>query len=318
MKKLAVVIPFFQEEGGILRKAVDSAFQQELPPDVAVHIIVVDDASPVSAASELEGASTPERFELSVEKAERNGGPGAARNIGIDRAIAIGATYCAFLDSDDIWIGPHIENAVRALDNGHDVYFSDHRRLDDYGSGFLKGAPTFWGSEQVKFARGDEEREIFSISSSFIRSSLVQEYLFQTSTVAFRLDNIGNIRFDTRLRTAGEDHLFWFDLATAAANVAVSAVVEAECGFGVNVYFSSFSWESVRSANRYGYRYLMFCEMLSRNVSNKEDRATLKRSAIKMRNKYLYLVGRQSIRGIRPNWDLLRQITLRRLKNAAS
>jgi succinoglycan biosynthesis protein ExoW len=307
LKKLAIVVPYYQRQNGILRKAILSILGQPLPADVLPWIVLVDDASPAPISEELRDIIIPDPFTLTIERALQNGGPGAARNIGIEIAIRGEADYIAFLDSDDTWIGSHLSNALEALGPGCDVYISDHKRTDDYASAFESGAPIFWGSDQVRNARADAAiigKSCFEIEASFVRSSLIREYVFQTSTVVYKPDRLRDLRFDARLRSAGEDHLFWFDMASAARRFAVSPAVEAECGYGVNIYFGSFSWANPRVVDRHGYRYLLFQEMKARGATTPSERACLSTESANMRNLYGYLLVRHLFRGNLPNWKL--------------
>jgi succinoglycan biosynthesis protein ExoW len=43
---VAVIIPYYQRDPGILRRALDSVRGQELPDAVRVHVYLVDDGSP--------------------------------------------------------------------------------------------------------------------------------------------------------------------------------------------------------------------------------------------------------------------------------
>ena len=51
---ITVVIPYFQREPGILARALASIAAQQACP-LSVHVIVVDDASPVPADAEIAG-----------------------------------------------------------------------------------------------------------------------------------------------------------------------------------------------------------------------------------------------------------------------
>ncbi|MCK7578205.1 MAG: hypothetical protein MZV65_22360 [Chromatiales bacterium] len=61
---LFIVIPFFQRESGILSRAVASVVAQQgvlERADVAsATLLIVDDASPVSADAELSGIAVPD------------------------------------------------------------------------------------------------------------------------------------------------------------------------------------------------------------------------------------------------------------------
>lgn len=68
-----------------------------------VRVVLSDDASPVSLA---DGVRAPDGVELEVVRSERNGGPGAARNRGLER---VATPWVAFLDADTVpaegWLG---------------------------------------------------------------------------------------------------------------------------------------------------------------------------------------------------------------------
>ena len=57
--RVCVVIPYYQRRAGILRRALDSVFAQDCT--AILHVVIVDDGSPVSAAHELETLSIPPR-----------------------------------------------------------------------------------------------------------------------------------------------------------------------------------------------------------------------------------------------------------------
>ncbi len=95
MRKIAIVIPYFQREAGILGRALASAYAQNAE-NVEITILVVDDASPFDPAQEIEAAGPPPAH-VKVEIIGReNGGPGAARNTGFDAAVKF-ADFIAML-----------------------------------------------------------------------------------------------------------------------------------------------------------------------------------------------------------------------------
>src|SRR6476646_7203616 len=114
--RVAVIIPYFQRRSGILRKALRSILDQQGAP--GLHVIVVDDSSPVSALEETSDTAHSPDFELRIIRQE-NRGPAAARNRGLDE-VPRDIDYVAFLDSDDEWSPAHLRNAARALGHGFD------------------------------------------------------------------------------------------------------------------------------------------------------------------------------------------------------
>src|SRR5437868_1563975 len=82
MTKVSIIIPFFQNNNGILRRGLTSILQQRLPEGVQVDVIVVDDGSPAPIQAEIEGLAFTAPFHLSVIP-QVNAGVAAARNTGL-------------------------------------------------------------------------------------------------------------------------------------------------------------------------------------------------------------------------------------------
>ena len=129
---IAVIIPFFQRESGILTRALESIRRQKIPDGWFVEVIVVDDSSPCSADDESRNLTFEGPFLLKVVRQE-NGGVAAARNRGLDEAPK-DTSLIAFLDSDDIWPADHLARAINALTSGFDFYFTDNRRAGNHES----------------------------------------------------------------------------------------------------------------------------------------------------------------------------------------
>lgn len=232
---IAVVIPYYQQERGILAKALRSVQAQRGAMNVKV--FVVDDASPVPAADEVAALVPAGRFPIEIIR-RVNGGPGAARNSGLD-SLPPGTRYVAFLDSDDEWNPSHLGNACAALESGFDVFFADLMQLNAMVSGFarmrrldLAAHPAIADAPHLHAYVGD------------MFTQIVSGNVIGTSTVVYRVERFPQVRFRPEFRTAGEDYLFWMDLAVAGARFAFSDEIEAVYGRGVNVY-SGVEWGSV-------------------------------------------------------------------------
>jgi succinoglycan biosynthesis protein ExoW len=194
---------------------------------------VVDDASPVPAQGEVDAAALPETIGLQVIT-QANGGPGAARNTGLD-AVPPGTRYVAFLDSDDEWSAEHLARGVAALEPGYDFYFADHYQLGQTIGAFDRAGrmriadhsllPTVQAG--LYAFRGD-------LFDQVLRGNVIG-----TSTVMYRWADFADVRFHVEFTKAGEDYLFWMTLARRGARAAFSAQVEATYGKGVNVYSGS-------------------------------------------------------------------------------
>jgi glycosyltransferase involved in cell wall biosynthesis/GT2 family glycosyltransferase len=111
-RSVAVVIPC-HGHGRHLDACVASVRAQTLP---AAQIVVVDDASP-----DAETAAALERLErdgdVTVVRLAANGGPGAARNRGVDRVTS---SYVLFVDADDLLLPEAIDELLARLEESAD------------------------------------------------------------------------------------------------------------------------------------------------------------------------------------------------------
>ncbi len=96
MTSVTAIIPVFNRSATVNR-AIDSALSQELPQDVNLDIIVVDDGS----SDALDKVLRNYGGKVACIRHERNRGAAAARNTGIQAA---NGDFIAFLDSDDMWL----------------------------------------------------------------------------------------------------------------------------------------------------------------------------------------------------------------------
>lgn len=229
---ITVVIPYFQRSVGILRKALTSVVAQK-PPGMPVHVIVVDDASPVPAQTEVDAVTLPEGVSIQIIS-QSNGGPGAARNTGLN-AVPAGTRYVAFLDSDDEWSPDHLVRAVTALEHGFDFYFADHFQLGQTVGAFAR-AGRIHPDEHPLLPNPHNDLHAYNgdLFDQILRGNVIG-----TSTVMYRLERFMTERFRVEFTTAGEDYLFWMALAKQGARVAFSGQVEATYGKGVNVFAGS-------------------------------------------------------------------------------
>ena len=228
---IAVVIPYFQREPGILRRALASiAAQRDLP--LPVHVLVVDDASPVPAAGEVAAMpAMPHPVQVILQP---NAGPGGARNTGLSQLPA-GTRYVAFLDSDDEWTPDHLARAVAALQAGFDFYFSDHVQLGSNVGAFAR-AGRIDPSRHPAIASPHEDLHAYQ---GDLFDQVFTANVIGTSTVVYDATRFGAQRFMVEFASAGEDYLFWMSIAQAGARAAFSSRCEATYGRGVNVYASS-------------------------------------------------------------------------------
>ena len=107
---ISVIVPVYNA-ASCLHRSLRSVLRQTLPD---FELIVVDDCSTDESAKILMGYRALDD-RIRVFSTTRNGGPGAARNVGLGHARG---RYIAFLDSDDFWMKNKLERQVRNFDDG--------------------------------------------------------------------------------------------------------------------------------------------------------------------------------------------------------
>jgi succinoglycan biosynthesis protein ExoW len=308
--RVAVIIPYFQREPGILTRAVESVIAQQLPAAITVHVLIIDDSSPHPAQADLANLRMGPGVTLEVLQ-QPNAGPGGARNRGLEIVEQSGHfDFVAFLDSDDIWLPTHLDDALSALHSGYDFYCCDNSRdgifarfsqdvalLNDNGRALADRATTL-----------DPEGPVLGFPAHALDDEFVTGYLSHTSTVVLRASRIRGLRFDSDLRSASEDRMFWLTVALSGAPVAISWRCNVTCGRGVNVFFSAYDWNLPATLERIGCQ-LLFAEKLIRMPVMTPGRAQFaKNRARQTRRAYSFLFLRTILRGRKPPLQSFRRL----------
>lgn len=263
--KISVVIPYYQEEPGILREAVNSATAQQ---DVAdLEIIVVDDGSPAPARDDLKGLDLPAHVTLKLIE-QPNRGPGAARNRGLD-GVSPEAVYVAFLDSDDRWTKDHLGNALSVLEQGYDLYFANrwHSARDQ---------SFFDANGRPEMAMPiDAERPYYR----FLGRPTLQTNLCPTSCVVYRYCGFADLRFVKDIYV-GEDRVFWREITGRTDRTVFSEEVEAISGAGIHICQTS-GWDTPRVFWKL-HHYMRWHKWLRKN--GELERLERKNNAEQIRN----------------------------------
>lgn len=261
---LTVIVPYYQNKPGILCKALASIAAQK-PISMPIHVLVIDDASPVSAESEV-NSMAPLGCKVQIVL-QPNGGPGAARNTGLDMAPAE-TQYIAFLDSDDEWTDDHLLRAVTALDAGYTFYFADHYQLNSTVGAFARAG-------RIQPSEHPPLETMYSGLHAYqgdLLDQIIRGNVIGTSTVVYNFLRFFKNRFKIEFTNAGEDYLFWMDIAHSREKVAFSSQCEAYYGYGVNIY-SGTGWGSekhlLRIHNEIKYKKLIF-KLFSVNAIQRE------------------------------------------------
>lgn len=229
MAKFTVVIPYYQKQHGVLGRALASVFSQTLQD---FDLVIVDDESPYPIEKELDELSESQRSRIKVVK-QANGGPGGARNTGLDNVPAE-TSYVAFLDSDDIWTPDHLHNAAYSLETfGGECYWASMQASDEFYYHFAiseleddEGATRL--SEKPKVIELPDLATVMLRNWSFLHLScmVIARPLFE------------KVRFDPALRLAAEDVLFFCDCILASKRSLLCDDAGAMRGMGVNIFHS--------------------------------------------------------------------------------
>jgi succinoglycan biosynthesis protein ExoW len=243
MITIGVVIPFYQREKGILSKALESVAAQVLPEGVRLLVVVVDDSSPLPAQDALEGFNIPAPHQL-ITIRQANGGPGGARNGGLDYLDPAGVDYVAFLDSDDTWSPDHIAEALKVLKGGADFYFANcgFNDVDSFSHwNYIKARHGTFGSYSPEFGE---------LTSTEAVSAIVDECLPHASQVVYDFRRHSRVRFDASFRQACEDRLFFMDLSRECDRIVYTTRLMGQRGKGVSIYDETLAWGSPNAPNR--------------------------------------------------------------------
>jgi succinoglycan biosynthesis protein ExoW len=243
VRKIGIVIPYFQREPGILSNALASIAAQDID-DFEVVVIVVDDASPISPEQEL-GAFAPQNFKGEVRVVKRpNGGPGAARNTGIEALLGV-TDYIALMDSDDVWAPHHLRLGAHCLDRGADLFFADFQGVEKDKPTYLRGIPELAALEamstveqvhdfEARFCAGGEDSDFARLAAT--------TFVAHLSTLMFSAERLGDARSLTDLPIV-EDHVYFLDLALKAKRLAFTFTPSMGMGQkGVKIYGSAHQW----------------------------------------------------------------------------
>jgi len=231
MYKLTVIIPYYQKESGVLSRTLSSISAQSAFCEIA-EIIIVDDGSPIAAQTEL-AAQAPELIAITHVICQCNQGVSSARNAGLSYAHDK-AQYIALLDSDDIWRPSHVAQMLRAFELGAQFYFTDFIQPGQSMSAFERAGKMVL--DQHKKIEGSTYRYQHDMMEQILIGNIIG-----TPTVGFCNAKYNKLRFNEDLHFAGEDYLFWLDIAASDPTIMFNHQVLTDCGKGVNI-FASAAW----------------------------------------------------------------------------
>lgn len=229
MATFTVVIPFYQKEAGILRRALKSIFDQSYQD---FDIVIVDDESPLPAEIELQGIEDAWKSRIRVIR-QPNGGPGAARNTGLDN-IPAETRFAALLDSDDIWLPDHLKNAFEAMTRfDAECYWASMQASDEFYYHF--------GMAELEQAEGGTRlsEKPLVIEMPNLASVMLKNWSFlHLSCMVIARPVFETVRFDPSLRLAAEDVLFFVDCILKSKRTLLCDEEGAARGMGLNIFHS--------------------------------------------------------------------------------
>ncbi len=266
---VAVILPYYQRKPGILARALKSVFEQDFRGGMCV--LVVDDASPVPASTEVAGL--PERPDIELRVIEQaNMGCGGARNTGM-AAAPESARYFAFLDPDDWWSPDHLSRAVASLERGNDFYFSNWIPL-----GLDQDAHSYYA--RLKMAEHEPAPwadELWYYRGDFFRQELSKPIARVSSTVVAR-SKFGDLRYHDDFSSCCEDILYRLEIARGKPSIVFSSRVELYSGSGVNI-FTSRPWGTV-SYFEHARDQLEFAGLVRRRFELTAEEERIRRTSI--------------------------------------
>jgi succinoglycan biosynthesis protein ExoW len=299
MTSISVIIPYYQREPGILRRALDSVYAQDLAGhDLEVDVVIIDDESPSPPEIEVNGFNR-DGFSIRILR-RSNGGPSKARNTGLDAAT--GANYVAFLDSDDLWRPAHLATGLSLLEKGAQIYFCDSQYSET--ESWFNGLDCI---DRLVAASDPQGNALYLISKEKLLPLFIESCLAHTSTVIFDYAAIPDVRFDISQLTAGEDYLFWLCTLQHSELAAYSTLVLSDRGRGIDLYRSALDWNNPECVKRLFYALRLHEKIKHHYCETQEHKRHVGEKITLLRRGIAYLFMRNFLRHPRSNaWVLSR------------
>ncbi len=132
MHKISVITPV-HNSFALMKRNLENL---EKMPENAVELVVVDDCSTDESYAQAVMYSKNCHFNMIVLKNEKNSGPGASRNLGIDAATG---DYITFVDSDDYLTDDFYERVQPFMDQEIDCAIFDYQSVSEMGDPLASG-----------------------------------------------------------------------------------------------------------------------------------------------------------------------------------
>lgn len=215
-RHISVIMPAYNAEK-YLEAAVGSILAQTY---VDFDLIIVNDGSSDATPAIAENLSQRDS-RISVVSVP-NGGPAAARNIGLDTALGLhDPDFIMFSDADDEYLPDAFEKAVKAADTGAEIVFLGFTIVNPDGS-------------RNDYFEPDAEYTPDTVGSAF-PDLYKANLLNQVWGKLFSADLIRRGRFRFLDYRWGEDRLFIYDCLEKAGKISVKSY----CGYLYKMYNSA-------------------------------------------------------------------------------
>lgn len=226
MMEVSIIVPVYNAER-FIEKCIKSVANQTMQD--GVECLLIDDCSTDSSVAKIQSfiSRYQGNLEFKLLRQERNQGPSAARNLGIDKASG---EYLFFLDSDDSISADCISQLYQlankyAADYVQGTYSSDeHYRMPFYGE--KSDAPLFHGNI-IKFPEFSDDRKY--IKQALLNYNIIP---FTPHNRLVRRDLLvkNNLYFNQQI-CVREDFYWMFFMAKVVSRLAVCKSITYFRGF---------------------------------------------------------------------------------------
>lgn len=212
---ISLIVPIFNTEKGMLRRAVESAINQSN----ILEILLVDDGS-MRAVAILIDELADENPKIIKAFHKVNGGVSSARNAALK--VAKGE-YVAFLDADDYLSKDFFSEALKIADRtgapvvmGGMAYHYLNGTVDEIGNRELGSSSVVLQSDELESLMGS----LFN-REALLRVGLKPAMYVSNCAAIYKKEVIENLYFDENI-TISEDRLFNYDVFNRCEKVAIS------------------------------------------------------------------------------------------------
>lgn len=234
--QVSVICPVYNVAPGLLAAAVQSVMGQT---GAGVHeLLLVDDASTSADTVAALAEYTTCNQRISVVRAARNGGPAAARNLGIARATG---DWIGFIDADDLWAQGKLARAEAFLSRSPDTVWFGAAASTLESDGLMRPGPPL----SCLPPNADAANETVNLVTPALTRSLIMEGMHLGANLMHRSIVIAAGGFNARI-TYGEDWVLLSRISLIA-----SMRYDPEIGYVLRRQQQSMMWSAGRLSARY-------------------------------------------------------------------